>query len=33
MKKLRYVCWQDADMWLGCLEKYPDYMTQGKTLE
>jgi predicted RNase H-like HicB family nuclease len=33
MKKLRYVYWKDASMWLGYLEEYPDYMTQGKTLE
>ena len=26
------VYWQDGDMWLGYLEEYPDYITQGKTL-
>ncbi len=25
--------WQDEDMWLGHLEGYPDYITQGKTAE
>jgi len=25
----KYVYWQDGDMWLGHLEEYPDYMTQG----
>ncbi|MBK1693969.1 hypothetical protein CKO09_04350 [Chromatium weissei] len=33
MKKLKYIYWQDEDMWLGYLEEYPDYMTQGDTLE
>ena len=30
MKK-KYVYWQDEDMWLGYLEDYPDYWTQGET--
>jgi predicted RNase H-like HicB family nuclease len=33
MQRLKYVYWQDERMWLGYLEEYPDYMTQGKTLE
>lgn len=33
VKSIRYVHWQDADMWLGYLEEYPDYMTQGKTVQ
>jgi predicted RNase H-like HicB family nuclease len=33
MEKVRFTHWQDGDMWLGYLEEYPDYMTQGKTLE
>jgi predicted RNase H-like HicB family nuclease len=33
MNSLRYIYWQDGDMWLGYLEDFPDYMTQGKTLE
>jgi len=32
MKSVRYVHWQDGDMWLGHLEDYPDYMTQGESL-
>lgn len=32
MKSIRYIHWQDGDMWLGYLEEYPDYMTQGETL-
>jgi hypothetical protein len=30
---MRYVYWQEEDMWMGYLEEYPDYMTQGETLE
>jgi predicted RNase H-like HicB family nuclease len=33
MNSIRYVYWQDDDMWLGYLEEFPDYMTQGQTLE
>ena len=33
MKTVHYVHWQDGDMWLGYLEDYPDYMTQGQSLE
>ena len=33
MERKRYVYWKDDDMWLGYLEEYPDYMTQGETLE
>jgi hypothetical protein len=33
MNSLRYVYWQDGDVWLGHLEDYPDYMTQGETPE
>ena len=33
MKTIRSVHWQDGDMWLGYLEEYPDYMTQGETFE
>ncbi|MFO7869997.1 MAG: hypothetical protein R6V03_01015 [Kiritimatiellia bacterium] len=33
MKTIRYVHWQYENMWLGYLEDYPDYMTQGETLE
>ncbi len=32
MKSIRYVHWQDGDMWLGYLEEFPDYMTQGETV-
>jgi len=33
MKSVRYVHWQDGEMWLGYLEEFPDYMTQGETLQ
>ncbi len=33
MKKVKYVYWQDNEWWLGYLEEYPDYMTQGETLD
>ena len=33
MERKKYIYWQDDDMWLGYLEEYPDYMTQGETLE
>jgi predicted RNase H-like HicB family nuclease len=33
MGKKRYVYWQDGDMWLGYFEEYPDYKTQGESLE
>ena len=33
MERKKYTYWQDDDMWLGYFEEYPDYMTQGETLE
>ena len=33
MEKKRYVYWKDDTMWLGYLEEYPAYMTQGETIE
>lgn len=33
MKRVRFVYWQEGDTWLGYLEEYPDYWTQGKTFE
>jgi hypothetical protein len=30
--KIRYVYWQDEDMWLGYLEEFPDYKTQGESV-
>jgi hypothetical protein len=33
MSGLRYVYWQDGNFWLGYFEEYPDYATQGESLE
>jgi predicted RNase H-like HicB family nuclease len=35
MKKtpLEYTYWQDDDMWIGYFDEYPDYMTQGETMD
>ena len=33
MHSVKYVHWQDGDWWLGYLEEYPDYWTQGETLQ
>ena len=29
--KQKYVFWKDEDMWMGYLEEFPDYWTQGDT--
>lgn len=31
--KIKYHYWQENDFWLGYIEEYPDYITQGETLE
>jgi predicted RNase H-like HicB family nuclease len=33
MQTVKYVYWQEEDAWLGYLQDYPDYWTQGETLE
>ena len=33
MTRLRFVHWQDEDFHVGYFEDYPDYRTQGKTLD
>ena len=33
MTTARYVYWQQDNFWLGYFEEFPDYMTQGETLE
>jgi hypothetical protein len=33
MKGQRFVYWQDGQFWLGYLEEFPDYVTQGETLD
>ena len=30
---VKYSFWQDGSMWVGYLEEYPDYWTQGTSLE
>ncbi|HSQ39064.1 MAG TPA: hypothetical protein VLM78_02800 [Anaerolineales bacterium] len=32
MNAIKYIYWQDENMWLGYLEEYPDYWTQGETM-
>jgi len=31
--KVRYVYWKEADAWLGYLEEFPDYWTQGDSVD
>jgi hypothetical protein len=33
MSTLKFVHWQDGDFWLGYLQNYPDYWTQGESLK
>jgi len=33
MQTVKYVYWQEDDAWLGYLQDYPDYWTQGETLD
>jgi predicted RNase H-like HicB family nuclease len=33
MKTEKYIYWQEDGIWIGYLEEYPDYWTQGQTLE
>lgn len=33
MAAARYVYWQQGHNWLGYFEEFPDYMTQGETLD
>lgn len=33
MTKAKYVYWLDKGMWIGYLEEFPDYQTQGESLE
>jgi hypothetical protein len=32
MASIGFTYWQDEEMWLGYLDEYPDYMTQGTSL-
>jgi len=33
MEIRKFVYYKDDDMWIGWLEEYPDYRTQGETLD
>ena len=33
MKMQKYIYWQDDQIFLGYFEEYPDYWTQGKTID
>lgn len=33
METTKYIYWQDGDMWLGYLADFPDYMTQGGSMD
>ena len=33
MTTVGFIYWQDGDWWLGYLEEFPDYKTQGESLE
>ncbi len=33
METIKFVYYQEDEMWVGWLEEYPDYRSQGKTIE
>ena len=33
MERQKFVYYKEDDMYVGYLEEFPDYMTQGKTLD
>lgn len=33
MHTVKIVYWQEEDAWIGYLQDYPDYRTQGRTLD
>lgn len=33
METIKFVYYQENNMWVGWLEEYPDYRTQGKSLD
>jgi len=33
MTKVGFSYWQDGEFWLGHLDEFPEYETQGKSLE
>ena len=33
MHSIKFVYWQEDDAWIGYLQDYPDYWTQGESLD
>ena len=33
METVKFIYYQEDDIWVGWLEEYPDYRSQGKTLD
>ena len=33
MDSKKFIYWEDENMWIGYLQEYPDYWTEGETLE
>lgn len=33
MRSIKFTSWQDGDFYIGFLNDYPDYVTQGSTKE
>ena len=33
MTAVKFVYWQEKDFWIGYLQDYPDYLTQGVSLD
>ena len=33
MEELKFKYWNDGEFWIGYLELFPDYITQGKSIE
>lgn len=31
--RVRFIYWQDESDWIGYIENYPDYLTQGSSLD
>jgi len=33
MRRVKFVYWEEDGAWIGYLQEYPDYWTQGETLD
>lgn len=33
MPSIKFIAWEEGDHWLGFLQEYPDYWTQGESLD